>query len=141
MYLLYNTELSIIIANPFFFFIISRELSDINRDGCLDAAEFAVAMHLVQRYLQGFSLPPTLPLPLADCYHVSLKPHLPTATEKHVFKCKRVFEGFHQDLVRGILSGKTLALHEMAVLIKMIKNNEMKVLIILLAPPLAQTFF
>ena len=91
-----------------------RELSDINQDGCLDAAEFAVAMHLVQRYLQGFSLPPTLPLPLEDCYHVSLKPHLPAATQKHVLKCKRIFEAFNQDLARGALSGKTLEKYAMA---------------------------
>ncbi len=63
-------------------------------------------MHLVQRYLQGFSLPPTLPVPLANCYHVSLKPHLPVATEKHVLKCKKVFEAFHKDLAKGVLAGE-----------------------------------
>ncbi|XP_031574633.1 epidermal growth factor receptor substrate 15-like 1 isoform X2 [Actinia tenebrosa] len=37
------------------------ELSDIDRDGMLDADEFAVAMHLVYRALEGEIIPLTLP--------------------------------------------------------------------------------
>lgn len=36
-------------------------LSDIDRDGQLDADEFAVAMHLTRESTAGRSLPPSLP--------------------------------------------------------------------------------
>jgi len=36
-------------------------LSDIDRDGALDADEFAVAMHLTRECTAGRSLPATLP--------------------------------------------------------------------------------
>ena len=84
-----------------------RDLADIDRDGSLDAAEFSIAMHLVQRYLQGFPLPASLPPPLLHCYHVALRPHLPIANEEHVLKCKKVFEAFHKDLAKGVLSGES----------------------------------
>lgn len=84
-----------------------RELSDVDGDGCLDAAEFALAMHLVQHYMQGVSLPPSLPFPLVQCHEVVLRPHLPVASWEHVMKCKKVFEAFHKDLVKGVLSGES----------------------------------
>ena len=36
-------------------------LSDIDRDGCLDQDEFAVAMHLARESTNGKVLPATLP--------------------------------------------------------------------------------
>ena len=39
-------------------------LSDIDRDGCLDLDEFAVAMHLARESTNGKTLPATLPLNL-----------------------------------------------------------------------------
>ena len=36
-------------------------LSDIDRDGCLDADEFAVAMHLARESTNGKQLPASLP--------------------------------------------------------------------------------
>ena len=83
-----------------------RDLSDVDADGCLDAAEFSLAMHLIQYYLRGCPLPTSLPPPLLQCYQVALKPHLPPATKEHVLKCKKVFEAFHKDLVKGVLNGK-----------------------------------
>ncbi len=40
------------------------DLSDVDRDGCLDRYEFTVAMHLVYRRLQGDPIPDVLPLEL-----------------------------------------------------------------------------
>ncbi len=40
------------------------DLSDVDRDGCLDRYEFTVAMHLVYRRLQGDNIPDVLPLEL-----------------------------------------------------------------------------
>lgn len=37
------------------------KLSDIDRDGFLDADEFALAMHLIQIKVDGHDLPPELP--------------------------------------------------------------------------------
>lgn len=36
-------------------------LADINKDGKMDKKEFSIAVHLIQKKLQGFSLPQTLP--------------------------------------------------------------------------------
>ena len=38
-----------------------RKLADVTRDNQLDAAEFAVAMHVIQARLRGRSIPATLP--------------------------------------------------------------------------------
>lgn len=37
------------------------KLSDINKDGFLDADEFALAMHLINVKLEGYDLPSELP--------------------------------------------------------------------------------
>lgn len=37
------------------------KLSDINKDGFLDADEFALAMHLINIKLEGYDLPSELP--------------------------------------------------------------------------------
>jgi len=37
------------------------KLSDINKDGLLDADEFALAMHLINVKLEGYDLPAELP--------------------------------------------------------------------------------
>jgi Cytoskeletal-regulatory complex EF hand len=39
-------------------------LSDINADGRMDRSEFAIAMYLIRRKLQGYELPGTLPMTL-----------------------------------------------------------------------------
>lgn len=39
----------------------SRDLADINNDGCLTRDGFAVAMHLIQNKLAGKEIPATLP--------------------------------------------------------------------------------
>lgn len=36
-------------------------LADLNKDGKMDKKEFSIAMHLIQKKLQGFQLPSTLP--------------------------------------------------------------------------------
>lgn len=36
-------------------------LSDLNRDGCMNAKEFSIAMYLIQKKLQGFAVPSALP--------------------------------------------------------------------------------
>ena len=44
-------------------------LSDIDKDGCLDADEFAVAMHLTMKTKRGQALPETLPPELIPPAH------------------------------------------------------------------------
>lgn len=39
-------------------------LGDVDKDGCLDEDEFALVCYLMQRKLEGFSLPASLPLHL-----------------------------------------------------------------------------
>ena len=41
-------------------------LADVNADGKMDRREFAIAMFLIKRKLQGFELPPSLPRTLLD---------------------------------------------------------------------------
>jgi intersectin len=41
-------------------------LADMNADGKMDRREFAVAMHLIKRKLQGYELPSSLPLSLVQ---------------------------------------------------------------------------
>ena len=38
-----------------------RGLADMNTDGKMDKKEFSIAMHLIQKKLQGFELPKALP--------------------------------------------------------------------------------
>ena len=47
------------IRNKFFSF--NRDLSDINRDGQLELDEFIIAMHLIELFKNGITLPAVLP--------------------------------------------------------------------------------
>ena len=42
-----------------------RELSDVDKDGRLNAEEFAIAMHLLEKAKAGLTLPATLPASLS----------------------------------------------------------------------------
>jgi len=44
--------------------LLSRTLADVNADGKMDRREFIIAMFLIKRKLQGYEVPPTLPLSL-----------------------------------------------------------------------------
>jgi len=44
--------------------LLSRTLADVNADGKMDRREFIIAMFLIKRKLQGYEVPPTLPMSL-----------------------------------------------------------------------------
>lgn len=81
------------------------KLADVDKDGRLNAAEFCVAMHLLQRTLKGVPPPPTLPAPLTTCVKLALNPQLPVADEKHMQKCRSAFGAFHENIGKGVLGG------------------------------------
>jgi len=80
-------------------------LSDLDCDGCLDGAEFCVAMCLIHHWLSGAHLPTSLPPPLFTFYHQAKWPRLPPASEEHVLKCKKVFEVFQKNVKSGKMIG------------------------------------
>ena len=77
-----------------------------DRDGCLDAAEFSIAMHLVHLALEGTYPPPTLPPPLAHCVEMVTEPKLPEMEDKHVIKCQTAFIAFKADIATGTLGSE-----------------------------------
>lgn len=86
--------------------IFSRRLSDMNEDGQLDAAEFCVAMHLIQRALKGLAIPQLLPTALLACIQLAVNPQLPVADNKHLKKCRSAFSAFHANIGKGVLGGE-----------------------------------
>ena len=82
------------------------QLADVDRDGKLNAAEFAIAMNFVQHALKGTSPPLTLPSSLLTCVHHVMHPQLPVIEDKHVTKCQTAFTAFKADLVQGVLGSE-----------------------------------
>ena len=91
---------------PTAFFEICRKQSDIDQDGCLNSAEFPLAMYLIQQSLRGIPLPLYLPQQLHSVYAQVVNPQLPVATDAHLGKCKKAFEAFRQNIGKGVLGGK-----------------------------------
>ena len=81
-----------------------RVLADANQDGRLSAVEFCLAMHMIQRCLQGAPVPTTLPAPLLTVLKLANNPQLPVADDNHVKKCRKAFGAFH--LQTGVLGGE-----------------------------------
>lgn len=81
-----------------------RNLSDVNKDGFLNAAEFCVAMQLTKQYLDGTPLPKTLPLPLKLYAKQAIK--LPVANDSQKDRCVEIFERCKNHVHEGILQGK-----------------------------------
>ena len=81
-----------------------RNLSDVDRDGFLNAAEFCVAMHLTKQYFDGTPLPKTLPLPLKLYAKQAIK--LPVSNESQKDRCLEIFEQSKNYVHEGILEGK-----------------------------------
>ena len=83
-----------------------RKLSDIDQDGALNAAEFFVAMTLIQHSLTGSALPLSLPSQLHTIVQKSVNPQLPVADESHLVKCKKAFKAFQSNIGVGVLGGE-----------------------------------
>ena len=81
----------------------NRNLSDVNRDGFLNAAEFCVAMHLTKQYFNGTPLPTTLPLPLKLYAKQAIK--LPVSNDSQKDRCLEIFERCKDHVHEGILEG------------------------------------
>lgn len=81
-----------------------RNLSDVDRDGFLNAAEFCVAMHLIKQHFDGISLPMTLPQPLKLYAKQAIK--LPVSNESQKDRCIEIFERCKNYVHEGILEGK-----------------------------------
>jgi len=58
---------------------VVRTLADVNADGKIDRREFIIAMFLIKRKLQGYELPPTLPLSLLRSSDSATSPPLPSS--------------------------------------------------------------
>ena len=69
-----------------------------------------MAMCLVHRCLSGTHLPMSLPQPLISLYHDVKWPHLPSANEEHVLKCRKVFEVFQKNVRTGNMIGELVAI-------------------------------
>lgn len=82
------------------------QVADVDGDGCLNAVEFSVAMHLVYLALEGIQPPLTLPPPLAECVEVVTRARLPPVEDKHVLKCQTAFIAFKADIAHGTLGSK-----------------------------------
>ncbi len=86
---------------------VHRRLSDLDQDGCLNAAEFAVAMHLIRVVLRDHTpLPATCPAPIQGLVKQSLYPQLPVATQAHLDKCRKAFGAFFENVGHGVLGGQ-----------------------------------
>ncbi|XP_003385913.1 PREDICTED: epidermal growth factor receptor substrate 15 homolog [Amphimedon queenslandica] len=75
-------------------------LSDINEDGMLDAAEFAVALHLTQTCLAGSPLPPSLPPDLLSLIQKVTNPngYISPSKNNQVLKCQSAFLSFCENV-------------------------------------------
>lgn len=87
-------------------FVNHRKLSDLDCNGRLDGVEFCIAMCLIHHWLSGAHLPTSLPPPLITFYHQVMWPRLPTVSEEHVLKCRKVFEVFQKNVQSGKMIGK-----------------------------------
>ena len=89
--------------------IVYRKLADIDEDGQLNAAEFAVALHLTQLALDGLLPPTSLPSSLRSLILKVLAPqeYIPTAKTNQIEKCQSAFLSFCENVSNtGYLSGK-----------------------------------
>lgn len=89
--------------------IVYRKLADIDEDGQLNPAEFAVALHLTQLALDGLLPPTSLPSSLRSLILKVLAPqeYIPTAKTNQIEKCQSAFLSFCENVSNtGYLSGK-----------------------------------
>ena len=82
------------------------QLADTDKDGRLNAAEFSVAMHLVDLALKGVPPPPSLPPPLRSCVEGVVRGRLPAMDDDHVIKCQSAFLAFKSDIATGTLGSE-----------------------------------
>lgn len=82
------------------------QLADRDIGGRLNPAEFAVALFLVQRALEGVAPPPVLPGPLVETMEAVLSGSLPVMDDRHVVKCQTAFAAFKACIVTGTLGCK-----------------------------------
>ena len=86
-----------------------RQLSDVNVDGMLDTAEFAVALHLTQLCLSDATLlPPSLPPELKTLIHKVTHPveYIHPSKNNQVLKCQSAFLSFCENVDgNGYLTG------------------------------------
>ena len=81
-------------------------LSDVDLDGQLSAAEFTVAMHLIHATMKGRLLPPTLPQALVNFLDSVTHPKLPPPADNHLQKCRSAFVSFQTNNGRGVLGAE-----------------------------------
>ncbi len=90
-----------------YFSPVYRRLSDLDQDGCLNAAEFAVAMHLIRVVLRDHTpLPATCPAPIQGLVKQCMYPQLPVATQAHLDKCRKAFGAFFENVGHGVMGGQ-----------------------------------
>ena len=82
---------------------LKRNLSDVDRDGFLNTAEFCVAMHMVKHHLNGVPLPKTLPLSLKQ--YAKQEIQFVVTNESQKDRCLEIFERCKDHVHEGVLEG------------------------------------
>jgi hypothetical protein len=79
---------------------VCRSLCDVDEDGQLNQAEFAIALHMTRLVMEGASLPSSLPSSLSEVVHKSVNPDdsISRAKTNQVLKCQSAFLSFCENI-------------------------------------------
>jgi len=87
-----------------------RNLSDVDRDGYLNTAEFCVAMHMAKHHVNGVPLPKTLPTTLKQYAKQEIQ-FVKSDNQKD--RCLEIFDRCKDHVHEGVLEGNDAILLEL----------------------------